>query len=80
MLRCQREENKMIHKVYIVRCSYCHGSVRDCINTQLGVDFRPRYFYNMKEIQPAIEQAGWRIINGTEVCAKCLETYTRSEL
>ena len=66
----------MIHKVYIVRCSYCHGSLREPLST----DFRPRYFYSMDAIKPALEEAGWKVVSGTEVCKKCIETYSRSEL
>jgi hypothetical protein len=66
----------MIHKVFIVRCSFCHGSLRD----RLSNDYRPRYFYDLNSIQPTLIEAGWKTMNGTEICPKCLETYNRSEL
>ena len=66
----------MIHKVFIVRCSQCHGSLRD----PKIMDFRPRYFYDFNSIAIALAEANWKIINGMEFCDKCLNMVRSSEL
>jgi hypothetical protein len=60
----------MIHKVYIVRCSQCHASLRD---TKF-FDYRPRYFYSIDSIAQALSEANWKVINGTEICNSCCNT------
>lgn len=64
----------MIHKVYIVRCSQCHGSLRD---TKF-FDYRPRYFHNLDNIPQALSEANWKVINGMELCDKCCDIYGHS--
>lgn len=61
----------MIQKVFIVRCSHCHDSLKESI----GSDFKPQYFYNLdlEAIKSALKDSGWVIINGTEICEKCVE-------
>lgn len=66
----------MIHKVYIVRCSYCHAPLRE----PYGLDHRPKYFYSIDNIQPVLKEAGWQIIHGAEVCKSCSERQRSSEL
>jgi hypothetical protein len=66
----------MIHKVYIVRCSYCHAPLRD----PTGLDHRPRYFYQLDSIQEAMSEAGWGTLRGMQICRKCLQSTTISEL
>ena len=66
----------MIHKVYIVRCSYCHAPLCE----PNGLDHRPKYFYQVDGIPLAMKDVGWGTVNGMEVCRKCLQKSGNSEL
>jgi hypothetical protein len=66
----------MIHKVYIVRCSHCHAPLRE----PNGLDSRPRYFYQIDTIPLALKDAGWGVVNGMELCVKCLQQQRSYEL
>lgn len=66
----------MIHKVYIVRCSYCHAPLLE----PYGLGQRPRYFYDLAAIPQAIKEAQWTLMSGTEVCYSCVEKNKSSEL
>lgn len=65
----------MIHKVYIVRCSYCHASLYDSFGLA-----RPKYFYNLDSIPETLSKEGWKVIQGVEVCRSCLQKQHNSEL
>jgi len=65
----------MIHKVYIVRCSYCQAPLCE----PHGLDHRPRYFYQLDSIPQAMSEANWGTVNGLQVCNRCLERHQRSE-
>lgn len=58
----------MIIKVYIVRCSYCHASLRD----PNGSDHRPMYFYQLDSIPEVMRESGWGVISGVQVCKSCI--------
>lgn len=66
----------MIQKVYIVRCSFCKGPLRD----PYIMDHRPKYFYELESIELALKQAGWDNINGTQICNSCSHKYRSTEL
>jgi len=61
----------MIHKVYIVRCSYCHAPLHD----RMVADYRPKYFYTLDGILQALSDANWKVINGMDLCDKCHTKY-----
>ena len=66
----------MIHKVYIVQCSYCYVHLPNPKTS----DPHPRYFLHTDNAFLAMSDAGWQAVNGMHICAKCFERTKRSEL